>query len=86
MVARPMTIKTETFTRGERVAFLAWPERTGQSGVLLLPPVHGIEPSGMAYAQALAEAGLTALIWEPFRGQPRGYARAARRAARDADR
>jgi len=65
-----MAIRTETITRGERVAFLTRPERATPGGVLLLPPVHGIEQSGKAYAQALAEAGLTTLIWEPFSGQP----------------
>jgi carboxymethylenebutenolidase len=65
-----MSTKADIIKRGERVAFLARPERPTQSGVLLLPPVHGIEPTGKAYAQALAEAGLTTLIWEPFARQP----------------
>ena len=50
---------------GERVGYLARPDRRA-AGVLLLPSVHGVDPSTKAYAQALAEAGLATLIWEPF--------------------
>ncbi len=65
-----MTFRIETITRGARVGYLAQPPHAAHAGVLLLPPVHGIEPAGKAYAHALAEAGLAALIWEPFIGQP----------------
>ena len=41
-----------------------------RAGVLLLPTVHGVDQSAKDYAQALAEAGLTTVIWEPFAGQP----------------
>lgn len=64
-----VTIRTETIIRGERVAYLARPA-DAQAGVLLLPSVHGIDQYSKAYAHLLAEAGLAALIWEPFPGQP----------------
>jgi carboxymethylenebutenolidase len=64
-----MTIAAETLTRGERVGWLARPERATARGVLLLPTVFGAEQSAKAYAEMLAEAGLTTLIWEPFPGQ-----------------
>jgi carboxymethylenebutenolidase len=52
------------------VGFLARPERASAGGVLLLPSVHGIDQHARDYAQALAAAGLTTLIWEPFAGLP----------------
>ena len=64
-----MTIRTETITRGERVGYLARPA-DARAGVLLLPSVHGIDQYSKAYAQALAEAGLATVIWEPFPGSP----------------
>jgi carboxymethylenebutenolidase len=64
-----MTIRTETITVGERVGYLARPA-AAQSGVLLLPSVHGVDQYSTAYAHALAEAGLATVIWEPFPGQP----------------
>jgi carboxymethylenebutenolidase len=75
-----MTTKTELITRGERVALLVRPEGAATTGVLLLPSVFGIDNSSTAYAQALAEAGLTAVIWEPFHGQPPADAREQRAA------
>jgi len=76
-----MTIKTETLTRGKRVAWLARPECLTRSGVLLLPSVHGVDPHTQDHARALAESGLATLIWEPFSGQPPGDSR-ERRATR----
>ena len=64
-----MTIWTETITVGERVGYLVRPA-DAQSGVLLLPSVHGIDQYSKAYAHALAEAGLATVIWEPFPDQP----------------
>jgi carboxymethylenebutenolidase len=62
-----VSIRTDTITRGERVAYLARPA-DAQAGVLLLPSVHGIDQYSKAYAQMLAEAGLATVIWEPFPG------------------
>ena len=63
-----VTIRTETIIRGERVGYLARPA-DAQAGVLLLPSVHGVDQYSKAYAHLLGEAGLAALIWEPFPGQ-----------------
>jgi carboxymethylenebutenolidase len=74
-----VTIRTETITRGERVACLARPT-DARGGVLLLPSVHGVGQYATAYAHALAEAGLATLIWEPFPGQPPAETREQRAA------
>jgi carboxymethylenebutenolidase len=74
-----MTIRNETITRGERVAYLVRPAGA-QAGVLLLPSVHGIDQYGKAYAQALAEASLATVIWEPFPGWPPAESREQRAA------
>jgi carboxymethylenebutenolidase len=74
-----MTIRTETITRGQRVGYLARPVEA-RAGVLLLPSVHGIDQYSKAYAQALAEAGLATVIWEPFVGSPPAETREQRAA------
>ena len=74
-----MNISTETLTRGERVAYLARPA-DAQAGVLLLPSVHGVDQYAKAYAHALAESGLAAVIWEPFPGLPPAESREQRAA------
>ena len=74
-----MTISTETITRDDRVAYVARPA-DAQTGVLLLPSVHGIDQYSTAYAHLLAEAGLATLIWEPFPGQPAAETREQRAA------
>jgi carboxymethylenebutenolidase len=74
-----MTIRTETLTRIERVAYLARPG-DAQAGVLLLPSVHGVDQYSKAYAHALAETGIATVIWEPFPGQPPAETREQRAA------
>lgn len=74
-----MTIRSETITLGARVACLVRPT-DARAGVLLLPTVHGADQYAMAYAQALAEAGLAAVVWEPFPGQPPAETREQRAA------
>ncbi len=47
-----------------------WTRPAGATaGVLLAPAVTGIGPAVCGYADRLAEAGLAALVWDPFRGQ-----------------
>jgi carboxymethylenebutenolidase len=49
--------------------YLARPERESRAGVLLLPAANGIAPGLRRCAADLAEAGLVALAWDPFRGR-----------------
>ena len=46
--------------------------------MLLLPSVHGIDQYSRMFADSLAAAGLTTLIWEPFVGQPIPHTREER--------
>ena len=76
----PMPIRTETITRGERVAYLTRPDEDMRAGVLLLPSVNGIDQYAKAFADALAAAGLATLIWEPIVGQAIPHTREERAA------
>ena len=82
-----MTFRTETITRGERLAYLARPEDATHAGVLLLPSVHGIDQYSRLFADSLAEAGLDDTdLGAVRRPAHSAHARGARRAAGDTDR
>ncbi|TCO46325.1 carboxymethylenebutenolidase [Kribbella antiqua] len=52
---------------GEQEAYLA---RVGRAGMLLLPMITGIGEQVRAWADELAgEEGITALVWDPFKGR-----------------
>ncbi|MEU4196533.1 dienelactone hydrolase family protein [Kribbella sp. NPDC026611] len=55
-----------TVTVGEQDAYLA---RVGRSGMLLLPMITGIGEQVRAWADELAGEGITALVWDPFKGR-----------------
>lgn len=44
--------------------------RAGNSGVLLLPTIFGVNDFARATATRLAEHGLTTVIWDPYPGEP----------------
>ncbi|MFI5735975.1 dienelactone hydrolase family protein [Kribbella sp. NPDC051587] len=56
----------ETVKVGDQDAYLA---RAGQGGMLLLPMITGIGEQIRAWADELAAAGTTALVWDPFKGR-----------------
>jgi carboxymethylenebutenolidase len=56
----------ETVKVGDQDAYLA---RVGRSGMLLLPMMTGIGEQVRAWADELAVAGITALVWDPFEGR-----------------
>lgn len=63
-------IQTSTVRAGELEAYLAKPEApSGGPGMLLLPMVTGIGEQIRAWAAELAERGITALVWDPFKGR-----------------
>ena len=41
-----------------------------RAGVLLLPTIGGINSFARDYAEGLAAAGLTTLVWDPYGGEP----------------
>src|SRR3954463_11845161 len=51
---------------GEQEAYLA---RVGRAGMLLLPMITGIGEQIRAWADELAGRGITALVWDPFKGR-----------------
>ncbi|WP_427887446.1 dienelactone hydrolase family protein [Kribbella sp. GL6] len=55
-----------TVTVGEQGAYLA---RVGRAGMLLLPMVTGIGEQIREWADELAGEGITALVWDPFKGR-----------------
>ena len=50
-------------------AVLCRPEGGATAGMLLLPMIYGIEHQVLAYASWLADAGLVALVWDPYTGR-----------------
>ena len=51
---------------GEQDAYLA---RVGRAGMLLLPMITGIGEQVRDWADELAGRGITALVWDPFKGR-----------------
>jgi carboxymethylenebutenolidase len=51
---------------GEQDAYLA---RVGRAGMLLLPMITGIGEQVRVWADELAGEGITALVWDPFKGR-----------------
>ncbi len=56
----------ETVKVGDQDAYLA---QVGRAGVLLLPMITGIGEQVREWADELAGEGLTALVWDPFKGR-----------------
>ena len=50
-------------------AVLCQPEGGATAGLLLLPMIYGIEHQVLTYAGWLAEAGLAAVVWDPYTGR-----------------
>jgi carboxymethylenebutenolidase len=55
-------------------AVLCQPADGARSGLLLLPMIYGIEHKVLEYAAWLADAGLAAVVWDPYSGRevPKG--------------
>jgi carboxymethylenebutenolidase len=51
---------------GEQTAYLA---QVGRAGMLLLPMITGIGEQVREWADELAGEGITALVWDPFKGR-----------------
>lgn len=63
-------IETSTVQVGELGAYLAKPEGSpGGPGMLLLPMITGIGEQIRDWADELAGRGITALVWDPFKGR-----------------
>ena len=65
-----MTIEASQVKVGELDAYLARPaDADGGPGMLLLPMVTGIGEQLRDWADELAGCGVTALVWDPFKGR-----------------
>jgi carboxymethylenebutenolidase len=65
-----MSIETSTVSVGDLTAYLARPASAGAGpGLLLLPMITGIGEQIRAWADELAGRGITALVWDPFKGR-----------------
>jgi carboxymethylenebutenolidase len=62
-------IRTEEFAQGRVDGAIVHAERP-RGGVLVLPTITGIDAHMRDRARALAEAGFTAMIWNPYPGEP----------------
>ena len=60
-------IRTETIAAGRVDGHISHAERR-RGGVLILPTITGVDAHMRERAQMLAEAGFTALIWNPYPG------------------
>ncbi|KAA9165488.1 dienelactone hydrolase [Amycolatopsis acidicola] len=61
-------IETAKITIGELGAHLARPAGGSTGGMLLLPMITGIGARVREFAEDIARAGVTALVWDPFHG------------------
>jgi carboxymethylenebutenolidase len=50
-------------------AVLCEPAAGARAGMLLLPMIYGIEHKVLEYASWLADAGLAAVVWDPYSGR-----------------
>ncbi|QNE19778.1 dienelactone hydrolase [Kribbella qitaiheensis] len=65
-----MSIETSTVSVGDLTAYLARPASAGAGpGMLLLPMITGIGAQLRDWADELAGRGVTALVWDPFKGR-----------------
>ncbi|MEE2034832.1 dienelactone hydrolase family protein [Rhodococcus chondri] len=53
---------------GDLHAYLARPATGTEGGMLLLPPLNGIDEQVREYAADIAASGVTALVWDPWHG------------------
>jgi len=60
----------ETLTVDGLRAHLSRPGRRGKGGVLVLPTIVGIEEHMYGICEKLNDAGLLALVWDPFSAYP----------------
>ena len=76
-------IRTEEIAAGRVCGYIAHAERP-RAGVLVLPTITAIDAPMRERAQLLAEAGFTAMVWDPYPGEtpPTELSAAQARAAR----
>lgn len=62
-------IRTEDIAQGRVEGHIAHAERP-RGGVLILPTITAVDAPMKEFARRLAEAGYTAMVWNPYPGEP----------------
>ncbi|WP_169814668.1 dienelactone hydrolase family protein [Nocardia pseudovaccinii] len=62
-------IESEDVRLGSLRIHVAHPVLASRSGVLLYPTIMGIDDAMRSFAQAFADAGMYAVVWDPYNGE-----------------
>lgn len=65
-----MLIKSRSFSGPQLFGYIAAPEQGARNGVLILPTIFGVNDFVRSYAETLANAGLSAAVWDINSGLP----------------
>ena len=65
-----MTIKTKSLSGPKLFGYVAEPDAAALGGVLILPTIFGVNEFARQYADTLAQAGMTAAVWDINSGLP----------------
>ncbi|OLB75227.1 MAG: hypothetical protein AUI16_12510 [Alphaproteobacteria bacterium 13_2_20CM_2_64_7] len=65
-----MSPRSQDIKQSGLFGFLAQPDATTKSGVVILPTIFGVNAFVRGYAETLARAGLAAAVWDPYEGLP----------------
>lgn len=65
-----MSIECRTHSGPELFGYVAAPKAGARGGVLVLPTIFGVNEFARSYAEALANAGLAAAVWDINSGLP----------------
>ncbi len=65
-----MSIECKTFSGPDLYGYVAVPKAGARGGVLILPTIFGVNEFVRGYADALANAGLAAAVWDINSGLP----------------
>lgn len=67
--AKAQSVKGGVVRRGNLRLYVARPDAPGRAGVLLHPTIAGLEPRMTRIADAFAQEGFTAVVWDPYDGE-----------------
>src|SRR3954452_13805218 len=65
-----MTMKSSSLSGPRLFGYVAEPDTAARGGVLILPTIFGVNEFARGYADTLANAGMTAAVWDINSGLP----------------
>src|SRR3954467_15684530 len=65
-----MTMKSRSLSGPRLFGYVAEPDTAARGGVLILPTIFGVNEFARDYADTLANAGMTAAVWDINSGLP----------------